>query len=132
MDQFESEFKETLHNTHSTVDNWLNWLNISISNYLRQYEGTKLFSKKAKGFFLKWSFLWFDYLNYFLHFSENNLFFLKISTSIIRDLTLRSADSFGSFHMLRLLFDEYINFILEKKVAHQYNFTTLEAMNLKD
>ena len=36
---------------------------------------------------------------------------------IIRDLTLRSAASFGSFHLIRLLYDEYMFFVVEHRVA---------------
>ena len=34
---------------------------------------------------------------------------------IIRDLTLRSAASFGSFHLIRLLYDEYMFYLVEHK-----------------
>ncbi|RVE69409.1 hypothetical protein OJAV_G00077660 [Oryzias javanicus] len=34
---------------------------------------------------------------------------------VIRDLTLRSAASFGSFHLIRLLYDEYIYYLLEHR-----------------
>jgi len=36
---------------------------------------------------------------------------------IIRDLTLRSAASFGSFHLIRLLYDEYMFYLVEHKVS---------------
>lgn len=36
---------------------------------------------------------------------------------VIRDLTLRSAASFGSFHLIRLLYDEYMFYLIEHKVA---------------
>jgi hypothetical protein len=39
------------------------------------------------------------------------------STLIIRDLTIRNASSFGSFHLLRTLFDEYIFYLVETKFA---------------
>ena len=37
---------------------------------------------------------------------------------VIRDLTLRSAASFGSFHLIRLLFDEYMFYLVESKLAN--------------
>jgi len=40
------------------------------------------------------------------------------STLIIRDLTIRNASSFGSFHLLRTLFDEYIFYLVESKFAY--------------
>ena len=36
---------------------------------------------------------------------------------VIRDLTLRSAASFGSFHLIRLLYDEYLFYLIEHKIA---------------
>ena len=36
---------------------------------------------------------------------------------MLRDLTLRSAGSFGSFHLIRLFFDEYVFYSVEHKVA---------------
>ena len=36
------------------------------------------------------------------------------SSGVIRDLTLRSAKSFGSFHLIRLLYDEYIVYLVEQ------------------
>jgi len=36
---------------------------------------------------------------------------------VLRDLTLRSASSFGAFHLIRLLFDEYLFYSVEHKVA---------------
>lgn len=38
------------------------------------------------------------------------------SSMIMRDLTLRSASSFGSFHLLNLLFSEYLMFSIEKRL----------------
>ena len=36
---------------------------------------------------------------------------------MVRDLTLRSAHSFGSFHLIRLLFDEYLFYLTETRSA---------------
>ena len=47
---------------------------------------------------------------------------------IIRDLTLRSAASFGSFHLIRLLYDEYIFYLVEQKVAGATGQTTIAVM----
>jgi hypothetical protein len=41
----------------------------------------------------------------------------SFSSLVIRDLTLRSAASFGSFHLLRLLYDEYMFYLIENRVA---------------
>lgn len=47
---------------------------------------------RAKGFLTHWNF---------------------VSELYIRDLTLRSSKSFGSFHLLRLLIDEYMKYLVE-------------------
>lgn len=50
------------------------------------------------------------------------------SSMVIRDLTLRSAASFGSFHLIRLLYDEYMFFLIEHKVADALGKTTIDIM----
>ena len=47
---------------------------------------------------------------------------------VIRDLTLRSAASFGSFHLIRLLYDEYMFFLIEHKVAKAAGKTPIAVM----
>jgi regulatory factor X 1/2/3 len=47
---------------------------------------------------------------------------------VIRDLTLRSAPSFGSFHLIRLLFDEFIFYLVECKVAAVRNESPIAVM----
>lgn len=47
---------------------------------------------------------------------------------IIRDLTLRSAASFGSFHLIRLLYDEYMFYLVEHKVAKAMGASPVAVM----
>ena len=47
---------------------------------------------------------------------------------VIRDLTLRSAASFGSFHLIRLLYDEYMFYLVEQRVAHAIQKTPVAVM----
>jgi regulatory factor X 1/2/3 len=47
---------------------------------------------------------------------------------IIRDLTLRSASSFGSFHLIRLLFDEYLFYLIEHQIALYQQKTTIAVI----
>ena len=50
---------------------------------------------------------------------------------VIRDLTLRSAASFGSFHLIRLLYDEYMFYLIEQRVAKSMNKTPVAVMATK-
>eukprot|EP00063_Salmo_salar_P010970 XP_013985805.1 PREDICTED: MHC class II regulatory factor RFX1-like [Salmo salar] len=47
---------------------------------------------------------------------------------VIRDLTLRSAASFGSFHLIRLLYDEYMYYLIEHRVAQAKGETAIAVM----
>ena len=47
---------------------------------------------------------------------------------VIRDLTLRSAASFGSFHLIRLLYDEYMFYLVERKVSSVTGETPIAVM----
>jgi len=51
---------------------------------------------------------------------------------VLRDLTLRSASSFGAFHLIRLLFDEYLFYSIEHKVAAATGVSVIAAFgNIK-
>ena len=53
---------------------------------------------------------------------------ISFSSMVIRDLTLRSAASFGSFHLIRLLYDEYMFYLVEHKVAAATGETPIAVM----
>lgn len=52
----------------------------------------------------------------------------NFSSMVIRDLTLRSAASFGSFHLIRLLYDEYMFYLIEHEVALVTGETPIAVM----
>lgn len=56
------------------------------------------------------------------------LLLLLLSSMVIRDLTLRSAASFGSFHLIRLLYDEYMYYLVEHRVAQAKAVTPIAVM----
>ncbi|KAJ8984793.1 hypothetical protein NQ317_003707 [Molorchus minor] len=93
--RFENDFKLTLQQQNS-LEQWASWLKNVVKSALKPHEGKPSFSKAARQFLLKWSFY---------------------SSMVIRDLTLRSAASFGSFHLIRLLYDEYMFYLIEHQVA---------------
>eukprot|EP00075_Anas_platyrhynchos_P003104 XP_005027270.2 transcription factor RFX3 [Anas platyrhynchos] len=91
----------------STLEQWAAWLDNVMMQALKPYEGRPSFPKAARQFILKWSFY---------------------SSMVIRDLTLRSAASFGSFHLIRLLYDEYMFYLVEHRVAQATGETPIAVM----
>lgn len=110
MQRLENEFKAALQQQNS-LEQWASWLRLVVDSALKDYEGRPSFQKAARQFLLKWSFY---------------------SSMVIRDLTLRSAASFGSFHLIRLLYDEYMFFIVEHKVAEATHTTPIAVMGKSD
>ncbi|PIO27561.1 hypothetical protein AB205_0215950 [Aquarana catesbeiana] len=104
--RLEQDFKLTLQQ-QSSLEQWAEWLDSVVSQVLKPHQGSPGFSKAAKLFLLKWSFY---------------------SSMVIRDLTLRSAASFGSFHLIRLLYDEYMYYLIEHRVAQARGETPIAVM----
>ena len=78
------------------IEQWACWLENLVENTLSAElsMGVEL-NNSACGLVLRWS-----------HFTS----------LLLRDLTLRSANSFGSFHLLRMFLDEYVAFYLERRL----------------
>ncbi|XP_049644026.1 DNA-binding protein RFX2 [Suncus etruscus] len=106
VQRLEQDFKLTLQQ-HSSLDQWAGWLDNVVTQVLKQHAGSPTFPKAARQFLLKWSFY---------------------SSMVIRDLTLRSAASFGSFHLIRLLYDEYMFYLVEHRVAQATGETPIAVM----
>uniref|UniRef100_A0A671Q191 Regulatory factor X, 1b (influences HLA class II expression) n=1 Tax=Sinocyclocheilus anshuiensis TaxID=1608454 RepID=A0A671Q191_9TELE len=106
VQQLEQDFKLTLQQQNS-LEQWAVWLDGVVSQVLKPYTGSPAFPKVAKLFLLKWSFY---------------------SSVVIRDLTLRSAASFGSFHLIRLLYDEYMYYLIEHRVAQAKGETPISVL----
>ncbi|XP_054837579.1 DNA-binding protein RFX2 isoform X2 [Eublepharis macularius] len=106
VQKLEQDFKVTLQQ-QSSLDQWANWLDSVVTQVLKPHEGGPSFPKAARQFLLKWSFY---------------------SSMVIRDLTLRSAASFGSFHLIRLLYDEYMFYLVEHRVAQATGETPIAVM----
>ncbi|KAM6905242.1 MHC class II regulatory factor RFX1a isoform 2-T2 [Xenentodon cancila] len=106
VQRLEQDFKLTLQQQNS-LEQWAVWLDGVVSQVLKPYQHSSAFPKAAKLFLLKWSFY---------------------SSMVIRDLTLRSAASFGSFHLIRLLYDEYMYYLIEHRVAQAKGETPIAVM----
>ncbi|KAI1886630.1 hypothetical protein AGOR_G00197790 [Albula goreensis] len=106
VQRLEQDFKLTLQQQNS-LEQWAAWLDSVVSQVLKPYQASAAFPKAAKLFLLKWSFY---------------------SSMVIRDLTLRSAASFGSFHLIRLLYDEYMYYLIEHRVAQAKGETPIAVM----
>lgn len=106
VQRLEQDFKLTLQQQNS-LEQWAAWLDGVVNQVLKPYQGNLSFPKAAKLFLLKWSFY---------------------SSMVIRDLTLRSAASFGSFHLIRLLYDEYMYYLIEHRVAQAKGETPIAVM----
>lgn len=109
VQRLEADFKVTLQQQNS-LEEWANWLKNVVATVLKPYQGKPNFTKAARQFLLKWSFY---------------------SSMVIRDLTLRSAASFGSFHLIRLLYDEYMFYLIEHQVALATGETPIAVMGEK-
>ncbi|XP_008408853.1 MHC class II regulatory factor RFX1 isoform X1 [Poecilia reticulata] len=107
VQRLEQDFKTTLQQQNS-LEQWASWLDGVVSQVLKPYEQNPAsLPKAAKVFLLNWSFY---------------------SSMVIRDLTLRSAASFGSFHLIRLLYDEYMYYLIEHRVAKAKGETPIAVM----
>ncbi|XP_011647755.2 DNA-binding protein RFX2 isoform X5 [Pogonomyrmex barbatus] len=109
VQRLEADFKVTLQQQNSLED-WAIWLKGVVTQVLKPFEEKPTFAKAARQFLLKWSFY---------------------SSMVIRDLTLRSAASFGSFHLIRLLYDEYMFYLIEHQVALATGTTPIAVMGDK-
>lgn len=106
VQRLEQDFKATLQQ-HNSLEQWALWLDAVVGRVLKPHLGTPAFPRAAKLFLLKWSFY---------------------SSMVIRDLTLRSAASFGSFHLIRLLYDEYMYYLVEQRVARARGQSPIAVM----
>ncbi|KAJ3184927.1 hypothetical protein HDU85_001620 [Gaertneriomyces sp. JEL0708] len=96
MQIMEIDFRQLLQ-SGGKLEHWTSWLETVVNRFLDENLDPQRYVYVARQFLLKWAFY---------------------SSLAMRDLTLRSATSFGSFHLLRLLFDEYIFYLVEQRIAN--------------
>lgn len=132
MQHLEQDFKATLQQ-QSSLEQWAAWLENVVTQVLKPYEHRPSFPRAARQFLLKWSFYRSATArapaSAVRSASTQRLIFAPLRSSmVIRDLTLRSAASFGSFHLIRLLYDEYMFYLVEHRVAQATGETPIGVM----
>ncbi|KPM03832.1 hypothetical protein QR98_0022670 [Sarcoptes scabiei] len=121
--QIENSFKAFLQE-ENPCERWALWCEQVLDRSLINQNNTAV-----KQFFFKWEFyrifpLIFSFFSSFPSFRSHSN-----SSLVMRDLTLRSAQSFGSFHLIRLLFDEYIFYLVEQRIAKTSGITPLQLLS---
>uniref|UniRef100_A0A5S6Q940 WD_REPEATS_REGION domain-containing protein n=1 Tax=Trichuris muris TaxID=70415 RepID=A0A5S6Q940_TRIMR len=108
VQQIEQDFKETLEKP-KTLEQLATWLDFIVGRVLPSCSSEVFrLHREARKFLLHWSFY---------------------SSMLMRDLTLRSAPSFGSFHLIRLLFDEYMYFLVEQRISSAVDLPAVAIMS---
>ncbi|XP_065175750.1 DNA-binding protein RFX2-like isoform X2 [Sycon ciliatum] len=107
LQRIQNEFKTSLQ-TQQYLEDWATWMEKLVDELLQPVINSADYVKVARQFLLKWSFY---------------------SSMVIRDLTLRSAASFGSFHLIRLLYDEYMFYIVEHRVSKALNKVPISILS---
>lgn len=100
-DQIVSKFM-VLINSPKPSEVWDDWCRDLVKSNIRQGD-----IESARRFLLRWNFY---------------------SSLIMKDLTLRSSSSFGSFHLIRLLFDEYIFYLVVCQLAQAQGKTPTQLL----
>uniref|UniRef100_A0AAQ6IJ02 DNA-binding protein RFX6 n=1 Tax=Anabas testudineus TaxID=64144 RepID=A0AAQ6IJ02_ANATE len=87
------ELKELLRK-NATVESFIEWLDSVVEHKVIKpgKQSSRSLKKRAQDFLLRWSFF---------------------GARVMHNLTLNNASSFGSFHLIRMLLDEYILLALE-------------------
>uniref|UniRef100_A0A915HJ97 RFX1-4/6/8-like BCD domain-containing protein n=1 Tax=Romanomermis culicivorax TaxID=13658 RepID=A0A915HJ97_ROMCU len=123
VDEIERSFKSALQ-SQKNLEHLADWSNSIVNQLLAEYCDKPVVQliHISRQFLLKWCFYrWYCYLALSFIIFNNSL--------VMRDLTLRSATSFGSFHLIRLLLDEYMFYLVEQLVSRTEQQTTLAIMS---
>ncbi|XP_013406987.1 DNA-binding protein RFX6 [Lingula anatina] len=97
--EFLREFKELLRK-QATVEAFTEWLDVVVEHKIVKpsKQNGRSFKKRAQEFLLKWSFF---------------------GARVMHNLTLNNAQSFGSFHLIRMLLDEYVLLAVESQLHNE-------------
>uniref|UniRef100_A0AAY4BQQ3 RFX-type winged-helix domain-containing protein n=1 Tax=Denticeps clupeoides TaxID=299321 RepID=A0AAY4BQQ3_9TELE len=102
------EFDRLLED-QSPIESYIEWLDSMVDRCVVKVAGKRPGSLKkvAQQFLLMWS---------------------CFGTRVIRDMTLHSAPSFGSFHLIHLMFDDYVLYLLESLHCQERANELMRAM----
>ncbi|EGW09339.1 Transcription factor RFX4, partial [Cricetulus griseus] len=106
--QLYQEFDHLLEE-QSPIESYIEWLDTMVDRCVVKVAAKKQGSLKkvAQQFLLMWS---------------------CFGTRVIRDMTLHSAPSFGSFHLIHLMFDDYVLYLLESLHCQERANELMRAM----
>ncbi|XP_075870909.1 transcription factor RFX4 isoform X3 [Nelusetta ayraudi] len=93
----------------SPIEAYIEWLDTMVDRCVVKVAGKRpgCLKKVAQQFLLMWS---------------------CFGTRVIRDMTLHSAPSFGSFHLIHLMFDDYVLYLLESLHCQERANDLMRAM----
>ncbi|CAG03413.1 unnamed protein product, partial [Tetraodon nigroviridis] len=93
----------------SPIEAYIEWLDSMVDRCVVKVAGKRpgCLKKVAQQFLLMWS---------------------CFGTRVIRDMTLHSAPSFGSFHLIHLMFDDYVLYLLESLHCQERANDLMRAM----
>ncbi|KAK1341533.1 hypothetical protein QTO34_017948 [Cnephaeus nilssonii] len=106
--QLYQEFDHLLEE-QSPIESYIEWLDTMVDRCVVKVAAKRQGSlrKVAQQFLLMWS---------------------CFGTRVIRDMTLHSAPSFGSFHLIHLMFDDYVLYLLESLHCQERANELMRAM----
>ncbi|KAG0167986.1 DNA-binding protein rfx2 [Apophysomyces sp. BC1034] len=118
-----AEIEETLqHNvsellrSRAGLEHWMAWVEKLIDRHLSRFASCQIadcgqFLFQARQLILKWSFY---------------------TSLIMRDLTMRKALTFASFHVLRLFLDDYALYLVEERIARMNAMILRSGIRLRE
>eukprot|EP00041_Stephanoeca_diplocostata_P015092 m.285939 g.285939 ORF g.285939 m.285939 type:complete len:384 (-) comp19919_c0_seq1:117-1268(-) len=98
ISRHEAKFREFHRSSSCKIMEWATWMQGIVAESMGVFDNAMAYEERGGNLLLRWSFM---------------------SSMIIRDLTLRSAASFGPFHLMRLLCDEYMYFLVESALQRR-------------